>query len=422
MSTISPTFSATGQRATSPTIARLMTMALEKPGLLSLSAGFTDNLSLPVDAVREATLSLLSRPSEPEYLQYGTNQGRPLLREELARRLLATDPGAGELSDLASRCLVTNGSQQALYLAVQVLCDAGDLLLVDRPSYFVFLEMLAGLGIRAVSIPTDASGATDLPALGRLLASLKASGEARRLKGVYFVSYFSNPSSRSLPESEKGGIARTLRSAGLVVPVIEDAAYRELYYTRPHPVRSVLDLPDFDGFPRLYLATLTKTFATGLKIGYGFCSDRAWLGKMLAVKGHHDFGSCHFAQALCELVIGNGAFDSQLRRVRDLYQAKMLALHRTLLREGLRELGWTWEEPTGGLYLWLRGPADLDTSMDSAFCKACLDAGVIYVPGDLCFGEDAPKNQVRLSFGVLPLKDLEEAGRRFVKVARQAKA
>jgi len=418
MPTTSPTFSSTGQRASSPTIARLMTMALEKPGMLSLSAGFTDNLSLPVEAVREATLSLLSRPGEPEYLQYGTNQGRPLLRELLARRLLRTDPGAGELADLASRCLVTNGSQQALYLAVQVLCDAGDIILVDRPSYFVFLEMLAGLGIRALSIPTDSNGATDLPALTKLLASLKASGEASRLKAIYFVSYFSNPSSRSLPEDEKCGLARVLRDAGLVLPVIEDAAYRELYYTRPHPARSVLELPEWEGFPRLYLATLTKTFATGLKIGYGFCSDRAWLAKMLAVKGHHDFGSCHFAQAICELVIGNGAFDTQLRRVRDLYQAKMLALHRTLEREGLRDLGWTWEEPAGGLYLWLKAPASLDTSMDSAFCKACLDAGVIYVPGELCFGDNAPRNQVRLSFGVLPLKDLEEAARRFVKVAR----
>jgi len=397
-------------------------MALEKPGMLSLSAGFTDNLSLPVDAVREATLSLLSRPSEPEYLQYGTNQGRPLLRELLARRLRQTDPEAGELADLASRCLITNGSQQALYLAVQVLCNEGDILLVDRPSYFVFLEMLAGLGIRAVSIPTDDNGATDLPALRSLLGSLKSSGEGSRLKAVYFVSYFSNPSSRSLPEEEKSALARTLREAGLVIPVIEDAAYRELYYTRPHPARSVLELPDYEGFPRLYLATLTKTFATGLKIGYGFCSDRSWLEKMLAVKGHHDFGSCHLAQALCEVVIGNGAFDSQLRRVRDLYQAKMLALHRTLLREGLRDLGWSWSEPTGGLYLWLKAPKSLDTSMDSAFCKACLDAGVIYVPGDLCFGDQAPRNQVRLSFGVLSLKDLEEAGRRFVKVARSQQA
>jgi 2-aminoadipate transaminase len=140
----------------------------------------------------------------------------------------------------------------------------------------------------------------------------------------------------------------------------------------------------------------------------------------LHVKGHHDFGTSNFAQAVVEHALRDGSFDRQLTRVRALYLEKMRALHETLLAEGLASLGWSWREPSGGLYLWLQAPGKLDTGMDSAFCRACVEGGVLFVPGDLCFGDEAPRNFLRLSFGVLCVDDLREAGRRFVSVARKS--
>lgn len=392
-----------------------MRMALETPGLLSLAAGFTDNRTLPVPAVCEA-VDALARSGDPEALQYGTNQGRPGLRRLLAERLVRAEPRLDPVQ-LAQSTLVTNGSQQALYLAMQVLCDPGDIVLVDRPSYFVFLEMLTGLGVHARSIPVDVSGRIDAVALGQLLDQMKASGEASRLRAVYFVSYFSNPSARSLEEAEKTAVARELAQRELILPVLEDAAYRDLYFNEPAPSRSVLSLSAWDPFPKLYLSTLTKSFATGLKVGYGICSDRVLLEKMLHVKGCHDFGTNHFAQAVLERVIATGAFDAQLAVIRPAYQKKMNCLHETLLQQGLRTAGWWWEVPVGGLYVWLTAPTSVDTSMDSEFCRACIAAGVLYVPGDLCFGDNAPGNHVRLSFGVLGETDLAEAARRFARAS-----
>jgi 2-aminoadipate transaminase len=410
--------SALGQRAQPPTIARLMAMALETPNLLSLAAGFTDNATLPVEFVRDATSALLNNPGDREFLQYGTNQGRPRLRQLLAERLAKTEPGL-DVAALQRGLFVTNGSQQALYLAMQVLADPGDIILVDRPSYFVFLEMLTGLGLRAVSMPVDADGRIDAPALGALLDALANRGESKRIKAVYFVSYFSNPSARSLEAAEKNAIAAQLSRRGLYVPVVEDAAYRELYYREAPSAPSVLSLPAWERFPRLYTATLTKPFATGLKVGYGYCTDDAWLKKMLHVKGHHDFGTANFNQAILEHALASGAYDRQLAQIRPAYERKMRALHETLTREGLPALGWRWAVPTGGLYLWLCAPRALETGLDSVFCRACLEAGLLYVPGELCFGDDAPRHFIRASFGVLNERDLVEAGRRFVAVARR---
>jgi 2-aminoadipate transaminase len=411
-------YSALGHRSQPPTIARLMTLMLENPKMLSIAAGFTDTSSLPVTAVQAAVDTLARRGGDPEYLQYGTNQGRPKLRALLADRLMAQETLA-DAEVVRKNFFITNGSQQALYLAMQVLCDPGDIVLVDRPSYFVYLEMLVGLGVQARSMPLDADGRIDAAGLAALLETLRARGEIHRVKAVYFVSYFSNPSARSLDEAEKSAIADVLTAAGVIVPVVEDAAYRELYYERPYPARSVLSLPSWAAFPKLYTSTLTKPFATGLKVGYGTCSDSGFLAKMLHVKGHHDFGTANYSQAILEEVLATGGLDAQLAVIRPGYQRKMRALHGALIEAGLPALGWSWAVPGGGMYLWLTAPASLDTSLDSAFCHACVAAGVLYVPGDLCFGDDAPKNCARLSFGVLGEADLIEAGHRFAGVAKR---
>ena len=411
-------FSTLGERAQPPTIAKLMAMALENPELLSIAAGFTDTSNLPVDSIEQAVSEMVSRPGPPEFLQYGSNQGRPELRRMLAEHLSLQEP-ALDKAEIQRGAFITNGSQQALYLAVQVLCDPGDIILVDRPSYFVFLEMLKGLGVEAVSIPTDANGLVDGDGLAEVLSEMRATGRTEKLKAVYFVSYFSNPSGRSLTEKEKSVIAEQLTVADLVVPVIEDAAYRDLYYREPWPAPSVLSISAWADFPKLYTSTLTKPFATGLKVGFATCTDPEWRAKMLHVKAHHDFGTANFNQALFEQVLSDGGFRDQLRKIRPAYESKMRTLDMALKDAGLVDLGWKWDQPAGGIYLWLTAPSGIDTALDSEFCHACVEAGVLYVPGELCYGDDAPIDTIRLSFGVLEHEQLQEAAKRFCAVAKR---
>lgn len=410
-------YSAQGERTGQSVITSLMTKALENRDLLSIAAGFTDNAVLPADLVRRAVEDLLAEGKSRETLQYGLNQGRAGLREEIVRRL---GGHAGERAGVfrAEDVLVTNGSQQCLYLAMQMLCDPGDMVLVERPSYFVFLEMLKGLGIEAVGMPEDGKGGIDLEGLGNLLEELDYAGKLRRVKAIYLVSYFGNPSSRCLPEETKSGLARVLEERDVMVPVIEDGAYRDLYFERPYPARTVFSLEAWEGFPKLFLGTFTKPFSTGLKIGFGVCSEVEWREKMLTTKGHQDFGSGHFAQAIIEKVLQAGWYDEYLAGLRSHYGRKAALMHAALEAHGLREAGWSWERPEGGLLLWAGGPEGLDTRIGSRFCEDCIAAGVLFVPGDLSLTGNEPRNYVRLSFGALELERLEEASRRFCQVAR----
>ena len=409
-------FSQLGHNCQPPVIVDLMARALANPELLSLAAGFTDNSVLPSEMVARFAAELAAEPGNGP-LQYGQNQGRQRLRE-LTCEFLATHPS--ERPDVydSANVFITNGSQQALYIAVQTLCDPGDIILVEQPSYFVCLEMLRGLGVRAVGMPCDAKGAICHKALAEQLLELERCGERDRVKGIYLVSYFGNPSSRSHECDEKEATARTLLEAGYCIPVIEDAAYRDLYYHAPHSAPTCLSLDAFAPFPKLYLGTYTKPFATGLKIGYGVCSDAEWLAKILCVKGHQDFGSAHFNQCIIERMLEAGCYHEYLAEIQKHYASKAEVMDAALHEGGLWESGWRWERPAGGLIFWLRGPAGLDLRMESEFCQRCIESGVLYVPGDLCFPDRTPWNCVRLSTGALPVARLKEAVARFVKVAK----
>lgn len=400
-------------------VARLMTEALRYPESLSLAAGFTDNQTLP-DALIAALASHLPRQfPDRAYLQYGMNQGHPGLRRAILHWLsgFRAETGPSRL-DLA-HVLVTNGSQQALYLALQALCEPGDRVLVESPGYFVFLEMVRAFGAEAVSIPSFADGSPDLPALRALLASWQGSGELARLKAVYYCGWFGNPSGRSWSEAEKDGLLRTLSSCDSHPVVIEDAAYRDLGFEGPPEERSLLSLSASAAHNVLYTGTFTKPLATGLKTGFAVSPNPALVLRLARLKGHQDFGTAHYLQAIIEQVLLGGHYGDHLDAIRPRYARRMNLLLDALESSGLEGLGWSWLAPEGGILLWLRGPEGLRTSLGSEFHRACLEAGVLYVPGDLCLAEGTPQNALRIAVGALPEDRLALAVERLLGVARR---
>ena len=397
-------------------ITRLMADALSRPQMLSLAAGFTDNRVLPGDLVEEAVRALAGS-GDNAHLQYGMNLGRPGLRRCIAQ-LLRGYPREDGLDLDEEKFLVTNGSQQALYILVQMFCDPGDIVLVESPSYFVFLELLKGLGVRAVPMPADGEGRIDLPGLEELLARLRRSGEGDRIRLMYLMGAFANPSTRCIGEEEKAGLARILDRLERPVPVIEDMAYRELYFDDPYPARSLLSLEAWRDYPVFYLGTFTKPFATGLKTGFIASRATESLRVFARIKGHQDFGSAHFNQAILQYILEAGAYEAHLREIRKHYLEKCRLLETALLENGLHDAGWTWQSPQGGLLLWTGAYEKMDTRMGSPFHKACLEKDILYVPGDLCFAGEAPSHFVRLSFGALDRDLIPEAARRFCEAAK----
>ncbi len=171
-----------------------MHATLSHPKLISLAAGFTDSETLPVAETRASLDGILRSPkSGRPALQYGSTPGDTALRRLTARRLQRSD-GVNRAVGVyfPERTIITSGSQQLLYMATEALCDPGDIVLVEDPTYFVYLGIVQSHGLRARGVRLKPDG-VDLAHLEEILQSLKRSGELRRVKLFYLVSYFQNP-------------------------------------------------------------------------------------------------------------------------------------------------------------------------------------------------------------------------------------
>ena len=400
------------------TIESLMAQALEVPGLLSLAAGFTDNAALPAANIGHIISELLSSDAGRETLQYGNPQGRAALRRYVADRLQAADQRFGVTAPgpNASDVIITTGSQQALSLLVLALCRPGDAVLVEAPTYFVFLELLAELDIEPIFLPSR-DDSLDVEALPTFLSELRRDGRAERVRATYLVSYFSNPTCLSLSATQKNALLTELREADLCMPVIEDVAYREFYFEREWPAPSLISQSTPD-MPVAVVGTFTKTFSTGLKVGHATISDADLRRRVQGLKRVSDFGTSNFAQAIVERAVAGGDYDEHLEEMRPHYGRKCTVLD-TALRDGeLDQLGWQWQKSDGGLYLWVGAPPGLSTAPDSEFFNACLEEKVSYVPGSMC-GAQGERERVRLTFGYPPDDELRTAATRFVAAARR---
>jgi 2-aminoadipate transaminase len=193
------------------------------------------------------------------------------------------------------------------------------------------------------------------------------------------------------------------RAAGHPIQIVEDAAYRDLRFEGE-------DVPSFKSLDArvAYANTLTKPFATGIKLGYGIL-PAPLMCAVLRSKGNHDFGTSNFLQAILARALTEGLYDRHLPKIAAAYRRKrdvMVAELQTRLPAAQYEI------PHGGLYVWAKLPDRIKTGVKSRLFKRALDAGVLYVPGELCFSRDpsrpVPQNCMRLSFGAARVEQIKK--------------
>ncbi|MFO1487321.1 MAG: PLP-dependent aminotransferase family protein [Verrucomicrobiota bacterium] len=468
--------SSLARRTGPPPISWLMQLALSRPQLISLAAGFTDNESLPVAEVSKTVGDILRhRKSALPALQYGTTQGDPTLRELTARRLQHLDGAKSAAAYSSERMLITNGSQQFLYMVTEALCDPGDIVIVEDPTYFVYLGILQSHGVQARGVRMEADG-LDLDHLEALLTSLQKRGQLSRLKALYLVSYFQNPTGITTSFAKKVAALKLLkkfeRAAGHPIYLLEDAAYRELRFghltkwsakpgdldqppvnhsksshsprpsgeragergseklnlltpalssfgggegdatSRAFGERSALAAKGF-GDRVIYTSTYSKPFATGARIGFGALPEPLFTA-VLRIKGNHDFGSANLLQQLLARALASGRYEHHLHALQQRYARKAATMRAALQKYFPPEVQWA--EATGGLYFWAKLPRGVATGPKSKLFQAALAKDVFYVPGVLCYAEDSsrrqPAHEMRLSFGGASEENIREGVKR----------
>jgi 2-aminoadipate transaminase len=393
-----------------------MSLALENPGIISLAAGFVDPKSLPVAATEQAVRDILTHPDEAQaVLQYGTTIGDSGLRGLLIR-MMERQEGVppGTFADAVDRTVITTGSAQLIYLICEALLDEGDIVLVESPTYFVFLGPVETRGGRAIRIPIDEHG-LKLDSLETTFQELERNGLLDRVKFVYSIPEHANPTGISLAAERRAPLVEMVRrwSKHQRIYLLEDAAYRGLSFDDVEP--PTLWGLDPEAETVIHARTFSKTFSPGLKTGYGIL-PKSLVEPILRLKGNHDFGSSNVNQKILARALADGKYETQVEILVGVYRRK-----RDVFLKALDEFcgplrpQMSWTQPKGGLFVWMSAPSDVDTGFSGALFQRCLAEGVIYVPGEFAFAPEpdpVPKNQMRLSFGVPDEANLIEGARR----------
>jgi 2-aminoadipate transaminase len=411
------------QRSADQAIGFLMQQAVENADCISLAAGLVDEQSLPVEAAREAVAELLADAAAGrKILQYGITPGPEPLRRVFRTYLADLEKHPDGLKDLPlSQLMLTTGSQQLLSLVSQALFNPGDICLVAAPTYFVFIGVLQAAGARIIPVHADDKGMCP-EALEKTLQQLDAEGQLHRVRLVYVVSYFENPSGISVSVDRRPKLLEVTQrySRSNRILLLEDAAYRELIYDG-EPAPSIWSF-DKTRETVILAQTFSKSFSPGIRVGFGVLPQQ--LVKAVSdLKGNEDFGSAHLNQHIVARVLKNGVYARHVETVRNSYRQKRNAMLAAAEREFAGVPGVSWVRASGGMYVWMKLPDHVETGFSSElFRRATQVDKVMYVPGELAYPMDWPQRprcEMRLSFGVQSVEGIEEGIRR---LARSVKA
>jgi DNA-binding transcriptional MocR family regulator len=186
------------------------------------------------------------------------------------------------------------------------------------------------------------------------------------------------------------------------VIVLDDEAYRELWYDTPPPAcLSALA----DGYGVITTGTFSKTVATGLRVGYVHAQPEILnlLGRMRFGMGQNQQGLRAFGEFL-----NAGDYEPHLEQVKNIYREKCDVLHKALKRNVSEFLDW--QQPDGGFYLW----ASLKQEINATdLWRTAIEEGIAINPGT-GFSQPgtAPANCVRIAYAWTPIEHFDEAARR----------
>ncbi|MGH8802122.1 MAG: aminotransferase class I/II-fold pyridoxal phosphate-dependent enzyme, partial [Casimicrobiaceae bacterium] len=151
----------------------------------------------------------------------------------------------------------------------------------------------------------------------------------------------------------------------------------------------------------LYIGSLSKTFAPGLRLGY-IVGPRELIHEARALRRLMLRHPSAFVQRAYALFLALGHHDALLRRLARAYPARAAALREAVYAH----LPETQVVPvTGGASCWVSGPAWLDTR---ALAEEAAARGILIEPGDVFFMSDnPPRNHMRLGFSSIEVDRIE---------------
>lgn len=357
-------------------------------------------INLPADVGQGVDLAAaLSQRSAAEFLSY-----IPFGGSEADRWAGAAYMKLGGVSAAPDDLIITAGGQHALTTALMVTTKPGDTILCEPFTFAGFLDFARLTDRKIVAIPADKEGIRP--------AAFEELCKKHKPAAAFLTPTAQNPTGTNLSESRRKAIAKSAIKHGLMI--IEDGIYDPLM---PEPPRTFHEL-----LPRqtLYIASLSKTVAPGLRVGYLLCPPafRDAANDMQHLLG---MGPPQAMANLTTTLIENGSTETMTRAQAKEVAARQKQARLILGQQGAGEMNYA-------PHFWLPLPK---TWTPDQFVAAAEADGVLVSPSNHfaahsaheARSNEAGANHVRLALGAAPdRKTLEQALAKLAHLLEKAPA
>ncbi|MEG0664029.1 MAG: PLP-dependent aminotransferase family protein, partial [Clostridia bacterium] len=201
-----------------PSAIREILKATSNPNIIPFAAGNPAPEAFPITQINEIISDILK--NEPiNALQYSITEGYPQLITKI-KSMLKSDYNIGTGDD---ELLIVSGAQQGIELACKCLCDEGDAIICETPSFIGSLNSFRSFNAKLIGVPVEEDG-MNIQLLKNALENNK------NVKMIYIISNFQNPSGITTSLEKRKEIYSLAKKHDVVV--IEDNPYGDLNFTK----------------------------------------------------------------------------------------------------------------------------------------------------------------------------------------------
>ena len=358
-----------------PSAIREILKATQDPAIIPFAAGNPDAASFPIDEVKRISAEIFET-APVTALQYGVTEGyRPLIE-----RLTKFIKDRYDIGKNFDSLIVTSGAQQVMDLATKALCDLGDTVICECPSFIGSLNCFRSYGCKLAGVPVEADGMN----IEKLEEAIK---NATNPRFIYTIPNFQNPSGATMSLQKRKAVYELAKKYGLLI--LEDNPYGDLRVSGE-------DIPSIKSFDEdgivIYAGSFSKLLAPGIRVGY-IVAPSPIIAKMTVGKQASDVHTPVFSQMLVDKWMEQNDVNAHIEKIREIYRRK-LNLMCDLIDSELGDFV-EYVRPEGGLFVWCKLPDNVNML---EFVKDCIANKVAVVPGTAFMINDEETNCFRMNF------------------------
>ena len=349
-------------------------------GFIDFATASPDPRLFPMTDFKKAINDVIERDGGNAFM-YHDSRGYLPLRSSIADYLSKKEIVVGP-----EDVYIISGAQQGIDIIAKALLTNGDYVFVESPTYTGAAAVFKSRGARIVEIPLQNDG-PDMRELEKMLQIIKP-------KFMYTMPNFQNPTGCSYSERKKKHLLLLCKKYKLLI--VEDDYSGDLSYKeKPATPLKAYDKTD----SVIYIKSFSKIFMPGLRVAFLIIPER--IKKIIAsAKYMTDISTSGFMQRVLDLYLNRNILDEHIKYMKKEYGLRYIEAVRAV-KKYLR--GALFNQPYGGLNLWIRLPEGIDSSKLYEQCKKDM---VLITPGTIFLKGKEGEQHIRISFSGVDVPDI----------------